>query len=143
MKPRHDKKIAIMASYKSLQAGRPKKDSHFSYSSERMTRLTGSEAAGAPRRNKDSAVLSVRQNQEPAERSGQRRTEGEEEEVSQATVSTDLQINTEALSKLQVKQNKKLSVKLKLLVSFTGDNRSSKGFPEISRDEKHPEVEAE
>ena len=100
-----------MASYKSLQAGRPKKDSHFSYSSERMTRLTGSEAAGAPRRNKDSAVLSVRQNQEPVERSGQRRTEGEEEEASQATVSSDdLQINTEALSKLQVKQNKKLNL---------------------------------
>ena len=85
-----------MASYKNLQASRQKKDSHFSYSSERMTRLTSSEAA--PRQDKQPAVLSVKHNQDPVERG-----EGEESTQStQSTVSSDLQINTEALSKLQV-----------------------------------------
>ena len=91
-----------MASYKNIQKSRKKKDSHFSYSSERMTRLTSSEAA--PRQDKQPAVLSVKHNQDPVER-------GEGEESTQSTVSSELQINTEALSKLQVTQHKS-SVKL-------------------------------
>ena len=87
-----------MASYKNLQASRPKRDSHFSSSTERMTCLTSREVA--PARQKRSAVLSVQPDQDPVER----RTEvdGGGEESSQSSVSSDLQINTEALSKLQV-----------------------------------------
>ena len=93
-------------SYKNVQASRQKKDSHFSYSSERMTRLTSSEAAPRPGPDKHSAVLSVKQNQDPVERTAEADIEGEGEESTQSTVSSDLQINTEALSKLQVTQSK-------------------------------------
>ena len=90
-----------MASYKNLQASRPKRDSHFSYSTERMTCLTSTEAT--PARQKRSAVLSVQPDQDPVERTAE--ADGGGEESSKSSLSSDLQINTEALSKLQVTQN--------------------------------------
>ena len=90
-------------SYKNVQASRQKKDSHFSYSSERMTRLTSTELAAAPLQAKQggaSSLLSVKPSQDPVERNAG----AEEEESAQSSLSSDLQINTEALSKLQVNQ---------------------------------------
>ena len=131
-----------MSSYKNIQAGRQKKDSHFTYSTARMTRLTSSEAA--PLKQKHGAVLSVKPNQDPVQRTAE--AAGEAEEAAQSTqssLSSDLEINTEALSKLQVTNQIQSSLKPASLASFTGNNRSSKEFPEVSRDDQHLEVEAE
>ena len=142
-----------MASYKNIQASRRKKDSHFSYSTERMTPLTPlTSSEAAPLKQRPGAVLSVKPNQDPLERTGEADREAvavavaEGEESTQSSVSTDLQINTEALSKLQVTQNKYNYLLFIIVInqpSFTGNNRSSKGFPEIPRDDQHLEVEAE
>ena len=96
-----------MSSYKNIRASRQRKDSHFSYSSERMTRLTSTELAEAPLQAKQggaSSLLSVKPSQDPVERTLGAEGGGEGGESAQSSLSSDLQINTEALSKLQVTQ---------------------------------------
>ena len=90
-----------MASYKNVQRVRSKKDSHFSYTTEKMTSLTHPNAHPPPPGHLDSnrqdvrSVLSVRPGQEPVTR----RAPGDEDSLD--SQSSDVNIPPDALSKLQ------------------------------------------
>ena len=94
-----------MASYKNVQKGRQQKDSHFSYTTEKMTSLTHPRHppshGGRPDSNRQDvrSVLSVRPDQEPVTR----RVPGDPDTGDDVpdSQSSDVNIPSDALSKLQ------------------------------------------
>ena len=97
-----------MASYKNVQKSRQKKESHFSYTSERMTSLTSPPPGYNRTRDRDCdtrhdarSVLSVRPDQEPVLRQVPGETLDQDNVSRVSSLSSDISIPPEALSKLQ------------------------------------------
>ena len=99
-----------MASYRNIKKNRPKKDSHFSYTSEGMRSLTSPHPPHDPRlRDHDNSrqdarsVLSVRPDQEPVLRRppGHRDMDrGQDADKSSASRSSEVNLHPESLNKL-------------------------------------------
>ena len=102
-----------MASYRNIKKNRPKKDSHFSYTSEGMRSLTSPHPPHDPRlRDHDNSrqdarsVLSVRPDQEPVlrrppgHRDMDRGQDADKSSASRSSKSSEVNLHPESLNKL-------------------------------------------
>ena len=96
-----------MASYRNIKKNRPKKDSHFSYTSEGMISLTSPHPPHNPRlRDHDNSrqdarsVLSVRPDQEPVLRRPPGQDVDKSSAASRSSQSSEVNLHPESLNKL-------------------------------------------